>query len=56
MKGPSETGMNNIVEIGEKLGKRIVVSGCVPQADKKNKFLLNFSAIGKDYLLSAYLK
>lgn len=44
--GPSESGMMNLVQTGRKLGKKLVVSGCVPQGDRHNKQIKDLSAIG----------
>jgi len=46
VKGPSESGMTNLIQLGKKSGKKLVVSGCVPQGDKKNAALKDISTIG----------
>ena len=46
VKGPSESGMMNVVEMGRRLGKKMVVTGCVPQGDKQNAQIRDLSAIG----------
>ena len=46
VKGPSQSGMTNLVETGRRLGKKLVVSGCVPQGDRRNAAIKDLSAIG----------
>ena len=46
VKGPSQSGMTNLVETGRRLGKKLVVSGCVPQGDRHNAAIKDLSAIG----------
>ncbi len=33
VKAPSQSAMDNVISLGKKLGKRMVVAGCVPQGD-----------------------
>ena len=48
VKGPSQSGMSNVVQTGRRLGKKIVVTGCVPQGDKKNAEIEDLSVIGME--------
>lgn len=47
VKGPSQSAMSNVLKQGEEQGKKLVVTGCVPQGDRKNKELEEYSIIGK---------
>ncbi|QDZ25522.1 radical SAM methylthiotransferase [Chloropicon primus] len=46
VKNPSEVAMVNIVNKGRRVGKPMVVAGCVPQGDKKIKALEGISLLG----------
>lgn len=39
--------MSNVLKQGEEQGKKLVVTGCVPQGDRKNKELQEYSIIGR---------
>ena len=46
VKNPSQTAMANLLERGRKLGKPLLVCGCVPQGDHKAKELEGLSVLG----------
>lgn len=46
VKNPSEDHFRNEVEKAKKLGKHLVVSGCVPQGDPKAGYLKDLSVVG----------
>ncbi|XP_078041395.1 threonylcarbamoyladenosine tRNA methylthiotransferase [Augochlora pura] len=46
VKSPAEYHFRNEIEAGKKLGKHIVVAGCVPQGAPKSSFLQGLSMIG----------
>ncbi|GMH65228.1 hypothetical protein TrRE_jg4649, partial [Triparma retinervis] len=46
VKDPSEASFVNLIREGQGRGKPIVVCGCVPQADRKAKYLKGVSVIG----------
>ncbi|XP_014272027.1 threonylcarbamoyladenosine tRNA methylthiotransferase [Halyomorpha halys] len=46
VKSPAEDHFRNEIEAAKKLGKYVVVSGCVPQGAPKSKFLKGLSIIG----------
>ena len=46
VKYPRQAAMSSLLTRGRALGKRIVVSGCVPQGDKRNPELQNVSLLG----------
>lgn len=46
VKGPSQTAVGNLVQKAKDQGKAIVVSGCVPQGDKKATELRGISVLG----------
>jgi len=46
VKTPSESTFINFCKGLEKMGKKIIVSGCVPQGDKDNSDILIYSTIG----------
>ncbi|GBG29429.1 Threonylcarbamoyladenosine tRNA methylthiotransferase [Hondaea fermentalgiana] len=46
VKDPSQSAFLHVVEQGQKLGKPVVVAGCVPQADRKLKGLEKTSVLG----------
>ncbi|XP_049777963.1 threonylcarbamoyladenosine tRNA methylthiotransferase isoform X1 [Schistocerca cancellata] len=46
VKSPAEDHFRNEIEAGQKLGKHIVVAGCVPQGAPKSDFLSGLSVIG----------
>lgn len=39
VKSPSQSAMNSVILEAQRLGKGLVVAGCVPQGDKKAKEL-----------------
>lgn len=39
--------MSTVMKKGEELGKKMVVAGCVPQGERKNKELQQFSVVGE---------
>lgn len=47
VKNPSQDAMSNLISAGKAAGKKLVVSGCVPQGDKKLKELEGLSLLGK---------
>lgn len=46
VKSPAEDHFRNEIEAGKKLGKHVVVAGCVPQGAPKSSFLQGLSIIG----------
>ncbi|KAL7293888.1 hypothetical protein TKK_0012620 [Trichogramma kaykai] len=46
VKSPAEDHFRNEIEAGRKLGKHVVVAGCVPQGAPKTGFLKGLSVIG----------
>ncbi|XP_033322220.1 threonylcarbamoyladenosine tRNA methylthiotransferase [Megalopta genalis] len=46
VKSPAEDHFRNEIEAGRKLGKHVVVAGCVPQGAPKSSFLQGLSMIG----------
>ncbi|KZC07211.1 PREDICTED: threonylcarbamoyladenosine tRNA methylthiotransferase [Dufourea novaeangliae] len=46
VKSPAEDHFRNEIEAGKKLGKHVVVAGCVPQGAPKSSFLQGLSMIG----------
>ncbi|CAK9827561.1 Threonylcarbamoyladenosine tRNA methylthiotransferase [Anthophora retusa] len=46
VKNPAEDHFRNEIENGKKLGKHVVVAGCVPQGAPKSSFLQGLSMIG----------
>ncbi|XP_076756372.1 threonylcarbamoyladenosine tRNA methylthiotransferase [Xylocopa sonorina] len=46
VKSPAEDHFRNEIEAGKKIGKHVVVSGCVPQGAPKSSFLQGLSIIG----------
>lgn len=46
VKNPSEDHFRNEIEKAKQLGKRLVVSGCVPQGDPKASYLKDLSVVG----------
>lgn len=46
VKSPAESQFRNEIEHGKKMGKHIVVAGCVPQGAPKSSFLQGLSIIG----------
>lgn len=46
VKGPSEDGLNNSIRKGRQLGKSLVISGCVPQGQRKHSDVQELSVIG----------
>ncbi|XP_063993383.1 threonylcarbamoyladenosine tRNA methylthiotransferase [Diachasmimorpha longicaudata] len=46
VKAPAEDHFRNEIEAGKKMGKHVVVAGCVPQGAPKTSFLSNLSVIG----------
>ncbi|XP_015114214.1 threonylcarbamoyladenosine tRNA methylthiotransferase, partial [Diachasma alloeum] len=46
VKAPAEDHFRNEIEAGRKMGKHVVVAGCVPQGAPKTSFLSNLSVIG----------
>ncbi|XP_024943886.1 threonylcarbamoyladenosine tRNA methylthiotransferase isoform X2 [Cephus cinctus] len=46
VKNPAEDHFRNEIEYGKKLGKHVVVAGCVPQGAPKSGFLQGLSMIG----------
>lgn len=47
VKGPSQSGMENLIELGKQMEKKLVIAGCVPQGDRKNKKLHDLSVVGE---------
>jgi threonylcarbamoyladenosine tRNA methylthiotransferase CDKAL1 len=46
VKSPSQSAMSNLIDNGRALGKKLVISGCVPQGDKRLKDLEGLSLLG----------
>lgn len=46
VKNPSEDTFRNEIESGQKVGKHVVVAGCVPQGAPKSNYLNGLSVIG----------
>ncbi|KAG5307099.1 CDKAL methylthiotransferase, partial [Acromyrmex insinuator] len=46
VKSPAEDQFRNEIEYGKKIGKHVVVAGCVPQGAPKSSFLQGLSVIG----------
>uniref|UniRef100_A0A7S1T7V2 Threonylcarbamoyladenosine tRNA methylthiotransferase n=1 Tax=Tetraselmis chuii TaxID=63592 RepID=A0A7S1T7V2_9CHLO len=46
VKNPSQAAMGSILSKGKALGKKLLVSGCVPQGDKRAKELEGLSVLG----------
>ncbi|XP_006621185.1 threonylcarbamoyladenosine tRNA methylthiotransferase [Apis dorsata] len=46
VKSPAEDHFRNEIEAGKKMGKHVVVAGCVPQGAPKSSFLQGLSMIG----------
>ncbi|KYN14779.1 PREDICTED: threonylcarbamoyladenosine tRNA methylthiotransferase-like [Trachymyrmex cornetzi] len=46
VKSPAEDQFRNEIEYGQKIGKHVVVAGCVPQGAPKSSFLQGLSVIG----------
>ncbi|XP_012522119.1 threonylcarbamoyladenosine tRNA methylthiotransferase [Monomorium pharaonis] len=46
VKSPAEDQFRNEIEHGKKIGKHVVVAGCVPQGAPKSSFLQGLSVIG----------
>ncbi|XP_043285318.1 threonylcarbamoyladenosine tRNA methylthiotransferase isoform X2 [Venturia canescens] len=46
VKAPAEDHFRNEIETGKKMGKHIVIAGCVPQGAPKTGFLQGLSTIG----------
>ncbi|XP_011873193.1 PREDICTED: threonylcarbamoyladenosine tRNA methylthiotransferase [Vollenhovia emeryi] len=46
VKSPAEDQFRNEIEYGKKLGKHVVVAGCVPQGAPKSSYLQGLSMIG----------
>ncbi|XP_048267548.1 threonylcarbamoyladenosine tRNA methylthiotransferase [Bombus terrestris] len=46
VKNPAEDHFRNEIEAGRKMGKHVVVAGCVPQGAPKSSFLQGLSMIG----------
>lgn len=46
VKSPAEDHFRNEIEAGKKIGKHVVVAGCVPQGAPKSSFLQGLSMIG----------
>ncbi|GMH45846.1 hypothetical protein BSKO_13809 [Bryopsis sp. KO-2023] len=46
VKGPSQSAMSTVLSQGKDLDKKLVVSGCVPQGDRHNKELQEYSIVG----------
>ncbi|CAL7950229.1 unnamed protein product [Xylocopa violacea] len=46
VKSPAEDHFRNEIEAGKKIGKHVVVAGCVPQGAPKSSFLQGLSIIG----------
>ena len=46
VKSPSQSAMSNLIESGKSMGKKLVISGCVPQGDKNLKDLDGLSLLG----------
>ena len=46
VKSPSQSSMSNLIMAGRALGKKLVISGCVPQGDKWLEELQDLSLLG----------
>ena len=46
VKSPSQSAMSTTMQQGKALGKRVLVTGCVPQGDRKAPELQEFSLLG----------
>ena len=46
VKGPSEDSLNNSIRKGRELGKPLVISGCVPQGQRKHPHVQGLSVVG----------
>ncbi|GLH02026.1 Threonylcarbamoyladenosine tRNA methylthiotransferase [Gryllus bimaculatus] len=46
VKSPAEDHFRNEIEAGQKIGKPVVVAGCVPQGAPKTQFIKGLSVIG----------
>ena len=46
MKSPSQSAMSTTMQQGKQLGKKVLVTGCVPQGDRKAPELQEFSLLG----------
>lgn len=46
VKGPSEDSLNNSIRKGRQLGKPLVISGCVPQGQRKHSDIQGLSVVG----------
>eukprot|EP00898_Chlorokybus_atmophyticus_P006186 jgi/Chlat1/6569/Chrsp45S06035 len=46
VKNPSEQAVGTLVQRGRDSGKKVVVAGCVPQGDPKNRMLQGLSLLG----------
>ena len=47
VKSPSQTAMNNLIDKGRASDKALVVTGCVPQGDRRARQLHGLSVIGE---------
>ena len=47
VKSPSQSSMSNLITAGKAAGKRLVISGCVPQGDKRLEELHDLSLLGE---------
>ena len=47
VKSPSQSAMSNLILSGRAAGKRMVISGCVPQGDKRLEELEDLSLLGE---------
>ena len=46
VKGPSEDSLNNSIRKGKELGKPLVITGCVPQGQRKHSDVQGLSVVG----------
>nr|CAB3229500.1 threonylcarbamoyladenosine tRNA methylthiotransferase [Phallusia mammillata] len=46
VKNPAEDHFRNMIEKGQKLGKQVVVAGCVPQGAPRQQYIKGLSMIG----------
>ena len=46
VKSPSQSAMSTTMQQGKKLGKKVLVAGCVPQGDRTAPELQEFSLLG----------
>ena len=46
VKSPSQSAMSTTMQQGKQLGKKVLVTGCVPQGDRKAPELQEFSLLG----------